>query len=121
MWIGNDLANLGHCEEALAASEEAVGIRRRLAGVRPAAFLPALAMSLGVKARALAALNRHKDAANAGAEALEILCPFVAKHPDRFSGLARTLVGIFGVSADAAEPPHLAVLQRVAAMLGAEV
>jgi hypothetical protein len=41
--LGRDLSNLGRREEALAASQEAVDIYRRLAQTRPDAFLPDLA------------------------------------------------------------------------------
>src|SRR6201993_2792457 len=44
--LGNRLSNLGRREEALAASQEAVDIYRRLAQTRPDAFLPDLASSL---------------------------------------------------------------------------
>jgi len=45
--LGNRLSNLGRLDEALAASQEAVAIRRRLAENHPNAFLPNLARSLG--------------------------------------------------------------------------
>ena len=44
--LGIRLSNLGRREEALAASQEAVDLYRRLAETRPDAFLPDLAMSL---------------------------------------------------------------------------
>ena len=48
------LADLGRREEALAAIEEAVTIRRQLAEARPDAFLPDLAMSLNNQSSRLA-------------------------------------------------------------------
>ena len=41
-----NLSELGRREDALAATHEAVDIRRRLAAARPDAFLPDLASSL---------------------------------------------------------------------------
>ena len=40
------LSELGRREDALTAIDEAVGVYRELAGARPDAFLPDLAMSL---------------------------------------------------------------------------
>ncbi|HMA73957.1 MAG TPA: hypothetical protein VKP67_21110, partial [Xanthobacteraceae bacterium] len=77
--LGIRLSNLGRREEALAASQEAVAIRRRLAETRPDAFLPDLARSISVTSDALAALNRHGEAAQAATLALEILAPFVGQ------------------------------------------
>jgi tetratricopeptide (TPR) repeat protein len=62
------LAALGR-EEALAAIEQAVTIRRQLAQARPDAFLPDLATSLRVLAYVLNALGRESKAMNAQAEA----------------------------------------------------
>jgi hypothetical protein len=45
--LGAMLSNLGRREEALAATQEAVDIRRRLAQTRPDAFLPDLARKRG--------------------------------------------------------------------------
>ena len=45
------LSNLGRREEALAASQEAVEIYRRLAAARPDAFLPDLASSVSALSR----------------------------------------------------------------------
>ena len=55
--LGLDLSDLGRREEALAASQEAVEIRRRLAAARPDAFLPDLARSLSALSDAFAALD----------------------------------------------------------------
>ena len=43
------LSELGRREEALAPTEEATGIRRRLVEANPAAYLPDLARGLGVR------------------------------------------------------------------------
>ena len=44
--LGNRLGEAGRREEALAAEQEAVAIRRELAEASPAAYLPDLAASL---------------------------------------------------------------------------
>ena len=69
----NRLADLGRREEALAAIEEAVRIRRELAQARPDVFLPDLAMSLKVYAYMLNLNQRVDEAAAARAEAGRIL------------------------------------------------
>jgi len=55
------LAELGRREEALAAIEEAVAIRRELAAARPDAFGPDLASSLNNQSNRLTALGRRED------------------------------------------------------------
>ena len=66
------LADLGRREEALAAIEEAVTIRRDLAAARPDAFLPDLATSLNNQSSCLADLGRREEALAAIEEAITI-------------------------------------------------
>ncbi len=56
--LGYALSALGRREEALAATQEAVEHYRALAQAHPQAFLPDLAMSLGVHGSVLLALGR---------------------------------------------------------------
>jgi hypothetical protein len=56
----NYLSSLGRREEALAAAQEAVQIRRELAGARPEAFRPDLAASLNNLATRLSELGRRR-------------------------------------------------------------
>ncbi|HSV65622.1 MAG TPA: trypsin-like peptidase domain-containing protein [Mycobacteriales bacterium] len=63
------LGELGRREEGLAAVEEAVRIRRRLAEARPDAFLPDLARSLRVQAWLLEQIGDADGAAKVTAEA----------------------------------------------------
>jgi tetratricopeptide (TPR) repeat protein len=70
--FGIRLSNLGRREEALAASQEAVEIDRRLAQIRPDAFLPDLAISLTGLGAHLSNLGRREDALAASQEALDI-------------------------------------------------
>jgi len=113
------LSDLGRREEALAASQEAVAIRRRLAERSPDAFLPDLARSIGVMSEVLAALDRHREAAQAATQALEILAPFVERYPRTYRDLARTIrADILRYSEAAGQQPDNALLARVAKALG---
>jgi len=66
------LTKLGRPEDALAAIEEAVTIRRELAAARPEAYRPDLALSLNNLAARLADLGRPEDALAASQEAVTI-------------------------------------------------
>jgi tetratricopeptide (TPR) repeat protein len=117
--LGIRLSNLGRREEALAASQEAVDIYRRLAQTGPDAFLPDLATSLSVMSDVLAALDRHGEAAQAATKALEILAPFVERYPQTYQRLARTIgADILRYSDAAGQQPDIALLARVARALG---
>lgn len=63
--LATRLTGLGRLEEALAASEDAVAIRRRMASIDPDAFLPDLAWSLSEQSACLGALGRREDALTA--------------------------------------------------------
>ena len=78
------LADLGRREDALAAIEEAAGIRRELAAARPDAFRPDLASSLNNLAVRLAGLGRAEDALAAIEEAAGICRELAAARPDAF-------------------------------------
>jgi len=75
------LADLRRREDALAAIEEAVTIRRELAAAQPTVFRERLAGSLDNLASVLAALGRDTQAAAARAEAAGIREEFSS--PDR--------------------------------------
>jgi tetratricopeptide (TPR) repeat protein len=66
------LAQLGRREDALAAIEQAVAIRRGLAAARPDAFRPDLALSLNNQSNRLAQLGRREDALAAIEEAVAL-------------------------------------------------
>ena len=113
--LGLDLSDLGRREEALAASQEAVEIRRRLAAARPDDFLPDLARSVSALSDAFAAVDRHEEAAQAATEALDILVPFVERYPQAFGQLGRAIASSARKHTDAAGlQPDAALLQRVA-------
>ncbi len=84
----NDLAirlgDLGRHEEALAAIEEAVELRRALAAARPDAYLPDLATSLNNLANLLGTLGRHEEALAAIEEAVELRRALAAARPDAY-------------------------------------
>jgi hypothetical protein len=117
--LGIRLSNLGRREEALAASQEAVELYRRLAASRPDAFLPDLARSVSATSDILAALNRPMEAAQAAHQALEILAPFVERYPATFGDLARYVAGqVLRYNEAAGQPPDETLLERVARALG---
>jgi tetratricopeptide (TPR) repeat protein len=70
--LSNRLGDLGWREEALAAAEEAVTIRRQLAQARPDAFLPNLASALNNQSVYLSDLGRREEALAAVEEAVTI-------------------------------------------------
>ena len=91
------LADLGRREDALAAVEESVTIRRELAVARPDVFQPDLAMSLGNLSNGLAGLGRREDALAAVEEATDIYRELAAARPDTFRpDLARALSNLAG-------------------------
>ena len=82
---GSALAALGRHEEALAATEEAVAIRRALADECPAAFRPDLARSLNVLGDCYAALDQHDAALEAYEAAVRTLLPAFQRLPATFA------------------------------------
>src|SRR5215831_4502698 len=86
-WLANlgvRLGALGRREEALAASQEAVAIYRRLAETRPDAFLPDLASSLNNLGIRLSNLGRREEALAASQEAVAIRRRLAETRPDAF-------------------------------------
>ena len=84
--LSGRLARLGRREDALAASEEATGIRRELAEALGDAFRPDLARSLHNLAYRLGKLGRREDALAASEEATAIYRELAFR-----PGLARSL------------------------------
>ncbi len=88
MWQGNlsvALSALGKRIEALAASEEAVAIRRRLAEQNPQAYAPDLAMSLNNLAADLADLGRREEALAAAEEAAGLYRRLAEQNPQAYA------------------------------------
>ena len=79
---GNRLAGVGRHGEALAVTEKAVEIRRRLADSAPDIFEPDLALSLNNLGNHLAEVGRRRDALAATQEATEIRRRLAAQAPD---------------------------------------
>ncbi|MGH3914785.1 MAG: hypothetical protein ACRDTC_15460, partial [Pseudonocardiaceae bacterium] len=98
--LGIRLSNVGRREEALEVTTEAVEIRRRLAGVNPAAFEPDLARGLWsfawVRAAGQVELTEALDAAD---ESVAIYARLVERLPQAFTGNLRgalvTLADVF--------------------------
>ncbi len=89
------LGALGRREDALAAAEEAVALRRRLAEARPDAFTPDLAASLNNLASFLSALGRREDALAAAEEAVALRRALAEARPDAFTpDLAMSLTNL---------------------------
>jgi tetratricopeptide (TPR) repeat protein len=82
--LGKMLSDLGQREPALAASQEAVDIRRQLAAERPDAFLPVLATSLNNLGNRLSDLGRREPAFDATQEAVDIRRQLAVERPDAF-------------------------------------
>ena len=78
------LAALGKREEALAAIDEAVSIRRDLAVAQPDTFRPDLASSLSNQSTRLAELGSREEALAAIEEAVSIRRNLAATQPDGF-------------------------------------
>ncbi len=95
LWLNNYanlLGDLGRREEALAAIEEAVTIRRDLPQARPDAFRPDLAASLNNQANQLAGLGRREEALAAIEEAVTICRDLAQRRPAAYvSRLAGSL------------------------------
>jgi Flp pilus assembly protein TadD len=70
--LGIRLWELGRREEASAATEEAVEIRRRLAATRPDVFSPNLAFALNSLGIMLSGLGRREEASAATEQAVKI-------------------------------------------------
>jgi tetratricopeptide (TPR) repeat protein len=101
---GAMLSNLGRREEALAASQEAVDITRRLAQTRPDAFLPDLAGSLNNSGAMLSNLGRREEALAASQEAVDIYRRLAQTRPDAFlPDLAMSLCALSGALLTAAD------------------
>ena len=82
--LSNRLSDLGRREEALAAIEEAVTIRRELARTSPDAFLPDLAGSLNNQSNRLSDLGRREEALAAIEEAVTAYRELARTRPDAF-------------------------------------
>jgi tetratricopeptide (TPR) repeat protein len=90
--LGRGYSAMGHRDQALQATSEAVELRRRLASQRPDAFLPDLATSLNNLGAMQSNLGRWKEALPIILEAVEIRRRLAAQHPDVFlPDLAQTL------------------------------
>lgn len=82
--LGVALAGLGKREQALAAVDEAVALRRRLVAESRDAHLPGLAYSLMSLTARLSDLGNHQAALMAAEESVEILRTLAAKEPGAF-------------------------------------
>jgi Tetratricopeptide repeat len=91
--LGNVLAKLGRHQEALAATEESVGLWRPLARDNPA-HQPDLARALDDFGNRLGDLGRHQMALAAGEESVGLWRPFAGDNSAHQPGLARALANL---------------------------
>ena len=89
--LGKILSEHGWRDDALAATQEAVEIRRRLAADRPDAFLPDLAASLNNLGAMLSDLGRREEALAAAREAVVALAPFFLGFPAAYAQRMATI------------------------------
>ena len=82
--LGFALSTLGLREEALKATEEAVGIYRKLSELNPQAFLPYLASSLNNLGMMLSELGRREEALKVTEEAVKIRRKLSEQNPQAF-------------------------------------
>jgi len=94
--LGVRLSGLGRREEALQASEEAVGVFRQLAAERPGTFFPDLAGSLNNVGARLSDSGRREKALQATEEAVRIRRQLAARSPDAFLPDLATSLGARG-------------------------
>ncbi|OLL15540.1 hypothetical protein BKH32_03180 [Actinomyces oris] len=86
------LSGLGRLGEALEASQDAVGLYRKLAQDSPAAYTPDLAMSLGNLATILSGLGRSGEALEVDQEAVGLYRDLALASPAAYTpDLARSL------------------------------
>jgi len=95
--LGERLSALGRLEEALQATQEAVGIFRQLAEERPDAFLPYLAMSLHNLSIKLSKLGRREEALWAAQQGVEIRRQLAERSPDALLPALATSLNSLGL------------------------
>ena len=112
------LSELDQREPALQATQEASEIYRQLAQLRPDAFLPNLAMSLGACSQVLAGMGRWADAATSSREGLHVLMPGLERYPQAFGALAGQLARDHILrSKQAGQSPDMDLLAALARIL----
>ncbi|MEO1077119.1 MAG: tetratricopeptide repeat protein, partial [Bacteroidota bacterium] len=104
-WQGLRLSSQGQRKASLAATEEAVTIRRRLAQRNPDAFEPDLATSLNNLGAFYSNLGRREDALTATEEAVAIRRRLAQRNPDAFEPNLAMSLGARGNALRVAEHP----------------
>ena len=83
--FGNRLSDIRKHEEALAATQEAVGLYRGLAEKSPDAYNPNLAMSLNNLGNRLSDIRKYEEALAATQEAVNLRRALTKKSPDAYN------------------------------------
>lgn len=115
---GRSLHVLGHHDKALAATEQAVAIRRRLCAARPDVFEPDLALSLNNLGVDFTSVERPENALAAAEESVAIYRRLAAALPERFDPeLALSLTNLGICLSDLGQPEDaLTIAQESAAI-----
>jgi Tetratricopeptide repeat len=90
------LSNMDRDEEAFAAMNECVSIRRELAKANPAAYEPDFAFSLQTFADDLRVAKQLQNAEKAAREAVDIQTRLAAANPDAYRSTLANALGILG-------------------------
>jgi tetratricopeptide (TPR) repeat protein len=92
--FGNQLGDLGRHEEALAATQDAVDLYRRLAQSFPDTFQPDLAHSLHILGIQLRSVGRREESLTATQETVDVRRRLAQSRPDAFEpDLAKSIAG----------------------------
>ncbi|MCQ8836200.1 tetratricopeptide repeat protein [Streptomyces malaysiensis] len=112
--LGFRMLRAGHREEAVAATEKAVGIFRRLAAAAPATYEPALAAALADLSECAFQTDRKEASRRAAEEAVGIFEGLAAADPTAYEpGLALSLSHLGQGMSEARKPEEaLAATQR---------
>lgn len=99
--LATRLSDLGHRDQALAAAQGAVALRRTPVDAGDDTFRPDLAMSLNTLANRLSSLGRWQEALDAVEEAVRLRRALVAARPDAFTpDLAMSLNNLANILGD---------------------
>ncbi|GIE36841.1 hypothetical protein Ait01nite_098860 [Actinoplanes italicus] len=102
------LANAGRFEQALTATQDAVGIYRQLGAADAATYLPALAGALVDAGFCLIEMGRHRDSMGSSTEAADLYRTLVRADASHRGGLATALDNL-GIAHTELNQPELAL------------
>ena len=113
--LGNRQSAFEQRYAALASTQEALGLYRKLAQARPEAFLPDLAMSLNNLGAMQSALGQREAALASATEAVNAIWPFFLRLPAAFERLTGMILDNLRKLLEAlGQPPTAELLERIA-------